>query len=243
MPVRETSRQSYKKLTDLGDKQREVHELLKKHAAGLSDREMASLLGWEINQLLPRRGELEEYGFVKQNGKKYVKDTRRNVIVWVAADPIADRMVQKAVGAPADPPAPDPATKYLLKLKDGKSFTINLAMKQELDEAMKAKRGNRSVKFGGYEFRLSDIALPISEQGSAPAATPKPVREDYREVTLVKVDGQWQETSESESKLKRDRIEFRSQRIGKTTGTIVSDLMTVYDGIYESVRDMRGRDE
>ena len=96
MPVRETSRQSYKKLTDLGDKQREVHELLKKHAAGLSDREMASLLGWEINQLLPRRGELEEYGFVKQNGKKLsflnLKKMRITIMKFRCSTDILEKM-------------------------------------------------------------------------------------------------------------------------------------------------------
>jgi len=243
MPVTNTSKQSYKKLTDLGEKQRAVYDLLKKNG-GMSDREMAAALDWEINQLLPRRGELADYGFVVKHGEKYVRDTKRNVSVWIATDPIADRQVEKIVGKTETKKEIDPKMKYLLRLKDGKTFTISGAMKQEIEEAMAAKRGNRTVTLANHVFSLSNIAMPIEEYGNAgPLPKAAPVKEEYREVTLIKVDGKWQETNQIESKLKRDRIEYRTQQIGKTTGNIISDLMTVYDGIYDSVRDMRGSNE
>lgn len=243
MGATSTSKESYHKLSDLGEKQREVYDLLKKQG-GMTDREMSAELDWPINQLLPRRGELVEYGFVVKHGEKYARDTKRNVTVWIATDPMADRQVQKITGKTETKKEINPNMKYLLRLKDGKSFTINAAMKEEIEEAIAAKRGNRSVTVANYVFMLSNIAMPIEEYGNA-GSLPKqaPVKEQCREITLIKVDGKWQQTNQIESKLKRERIEYRTQRIGMTTGNIVSDLMTVYDGMYESVRDMRGRDE
>lgn len=244
MPVTNTSKESYKAITDLGDKQREVYDMLQ--SMGLAtDRELTERLDWEINQLLPRRGELVEFGFIKKSGEKYNPATKRNVTVWVATNPMADRAVQKVVGKNETKKESDPNMKYLLKLKDGKRFTITAAMKDEIEEAMAAKRGNKSVTVANHVFMLSNIAMPITEfgNGAAAAAARAPVKETTHEVTLIKVDGKWHPTDIAERQLQRDRIEFRTRRIGDTTGEIHSDLMTVYDGIYESVRDMRGRDE
>ncbi len=72
MGVRETSRESYKKLNDLGDKQREVYDALQKLGAA-TDRELTEFLDWEINQLLPRRGELVEFGFIKRAARNGIR--------------------------------------------------------------------------------------------------------------------------------------------------------------------------
>lgn len=245
MPASNTSKESYKAITDLGEKQRAVYDMLQSMGSA-TDRELTERLDWEINQLLPRRGELVEYGFIKKSGEKYNPATKRNVTVWVATNPMADRAVQKVVGKTENQKqGSDPKMKYLLKLKDGKRFTITAAMKDEIEESMSAKRGNKSVTVANHVFMLSNIALPITEfgNGAAAAAARAPVKEKTHEITLIKVDGKWQQTDIAERQLQRDRIEFRTRRIGDTTGEIHSDLMTVYDGIYESVRDMRGRDE
>ena len=128
--------------------------------------------------------------------------------------------------------------KYLLRLKSGKTFIINAAMKDEIEDAAAAKRGNRVITVANQAFALSNIAFPIEDYGKAAPAPAEKVRETYHEKTLIKVDGEWQETTDSEVQLKRDRRIFRTQRIGDKTGNIVSDLMTLYDGPYESVRDM-----
>lgn len=242
MPVTETSKESYRKIDDLGDKQREVYATLQAMGSA-TDRELTERLDWEINQLLPRRGELRDLGFIKKVGEKYNPATKRNVTVWGATDPIADRAVQKIVGKPETKKESDPNMKYLLKLKDGKRFTITAAMKDEIEEAMAAKRGNKSVTVANHVFVLSNIAMPISEFGNAAPAKPEPVKEDFREETLIKVDGAWQPTDQSHSLMRKEQIEFRVKKIGKISGYVKEDLLTVYDGIYESVRDMRGSNE
>lgn len=241
MPVTQTSKDSYRKLTDLGDKQRELYEALKKIGPA-SDRELKDYLDWEINALLPRRGELVKYGYIKKVGVKFNQATDRNVTLWAATDPIADRAVEKIVGKTENQKQrSDPKMKYLLKLKNGQRFTITGAMKDEIEEAIAAKRGQKTVTLANHVFALSNIALPIVEFGNAPASPQSKKPEATREVTLIEVDGQWQETDISESQLRREQREFRTRRIGVESGEIHSDLMTVYDGIYESVRDMKGR--
>lgn len=236
MPVTETSKESYRKIEDLGDKQREVYAALQAMGSA-TDRELTERLDWEINQLLPRRGELRDLGFIKKVGEKYNPATKRNVTVWGATNPMADRAVEKIVGKNETKKESDPKMKYLLKLKNGQRFTITAAMKDEIEEAMAAKRSKQSVTVANHVFVLSNIAMPITEFGNAPAAA-APVKEDFREEVLIEIDGAWQVTNQSESQLRRERIVFRTRKIGVTTGTIKQDLMTLYDGPYESVRDM-----
>lgn len=131
--------------------------------------------------------------------------------------------------------------KYLLKLKNGQRFTITGAMKDEIEEAIAAKRGQKTVTLANHVFALTNIALPIVEFGNAPAAPQHKKPEATHEVTLIEVDGQWQETDIPERQLRDQKREFRTRRIGVESGEVHSDLMTVYDGIYESVRDMKGR--
>jgi len=240
MPATETSKQSYRKITDLGDRQREVYDALQAMGSA-TDRELTEKLDWEINQLLPRRGELVEYGFVKKSGEKYNPATKRNVTVWVATNPIADRQVQKAIGKFENKKQEsNPNMKYLLKLKNGQRFTITAAMKDEIEEAMSAKRGNKTVTLAKTVFVLSNIAMPITEFGAAGEAKAKAaeIKEDYREDVLIEVDGQWQVTDISESQLRKTQTPFRTRKTGKTSGIVKQDLMTIFDGVYESVRDM-----
>lgn len=239
MPATNTSKDSYKSLKDLGEKQRETYEAIKKIGPA-SDRELADLLDWEINVLIPRRTELENFGFIKRSGVKWNKITKRHVTQYVATDPMAQRELEKSVGGTKNEHREvNPNMKYLLKLKDGRRFTISAAMKEEIEEAMAAKRGTKTIELANQVFVLSNIALPIAEFGNTPAAK-QPIKEATRELTLIEVDGAWQVTDISESQLKRDRIQFRTRRVGVESGEIKSDLMTVYDGPYEAVRNMMG---
>lgn len=243
MPATNTSKESFKLITDLGDKQREVYDMLQSMGSA-TDRELTERLDWEINQLLPRRGELVDFGFIKKSGEKFNPATKRNVTVWVATNPMADRAVQKIAGKNENQnQGSDPKMKYLLKLKNGQRFTITCAMKDEIEEAMAAKRGGKSITLANTVFVLSNIAMPITEFGNAEAAKSTETKEEYREEVFVIKDGQWQKATDSESQMRREHIVFRVKKIGVTTGTIKEDLMTTYDGIYESVRDMRGSNE
>lgn len=240
MPVADTSKESYDKMRSekLGPQQQLVFEAFKALEPA-SDRDVSKHLGIQVNQINGRRGELVEYGFIVEHGRKYDYETKRNVISWVTANPMAQRQIEKTVGKTKNEQREvNPNMKYLLKLKDGKRFTITAAMKEEIEESMAAKRGNKTITLANTVFVLSNIALPITEFGNAPSAQPAPIKEATREQTLIEVDGSWQVTTTSESQLRRDQIVFRTQRVGVESGTVKQDLMTVYDGPYESVRDM-----
>lgn len=65
----------------IGDKQRLVLETLKvlEHA---TDKMISVALGWPINCITPRRGELVEMGLVEFSHEALDPDTQRTVIVW-----------------------------------------------------------------------------------------------------------------------------------------------------------------
>ena len=240
MPVTNTSKESYEKMRSekLGPQQQLVFDAFKALEPA-SDRDVSKHLGIQVNQINGRRGELVDYGFIVEHGRKYDYETKRNVISWVTANPMAQRQLEKTVGKTKNEQKEiNPNMKYLLKLKNGQRFTITAAMKEEIEEAMSAKRGSKTITLANQVFVLTNIALPITEFGNAPAAQPAPIKEESRDQTLIEKDGSWQVTTISESQLRRDRIVFRTQRIGVTSGTIKQDLMTLYDGPYESVRDM-----
>lgn len=237
MPATDTSKESYHAITDLGDKQREVYDALKTLGYA-TDRELTDHLDWPINQLLPRRGELVQYGFIKKHGEKWNPLTKRNVTLWVTSDPMAQKQVEKATGKiETKIERPKDMTKYLLRLKNGQAFTINADMKDEIEEAYAAKgKYGKTVTIANQVFALSNIAMPIVEYK---AATPK-AKEATREQVLIIKDGQWLPATLSEREMRKQHIIFRVQKIGVESAAIVSDLMTTYDGIYESVKDMRG---
>lgn len=75
-----TSSESYHKLKDLGRRQIQVLQALKKKP--MSNRELSKFLRMPINQITPRTNELVNRGVVARHSIKYDKQTERNVIVW-----------------------------------------------------------------------------------------------------------------------------------------------------------------
>lgn len=77
---KDTRNESYYKLTNVGDKQRTVLELLVKQ--DLTNGEIAKALGWPINRVTPRVKELREKGLVVEKGKILDVETNRSVHRW-----------------------------------------------------------------------------------------------------------------------------------------------------------------
>ena len=82
--IANTSREAYKSLKDLGDKQRVVYEAIKVLGRA-TDLEIANYLGKPINTITNRRGELLKYGMVAQEGHKK-NPSGNNAMAWVAKD-------------------------------------------------------------------------------------------------------------------------------------------------------------
>jgi len=84
--VQDTSLEAYRLLTKetLGERQRLVLKALE-ILGKASDKELAFALGWPINTITPRRGELEEMGLVDYAGEQFDSKTQRHEIVWSVA--------------------------------------------------------------------------------------------------------------------------------------------------------------
>lgn len=60
----------------LGEKQREVYEAMRMMNRQFTDHDLKEYMGWEINSITPRRGELLKKGLIRkagsiiQNGRK-----------------------------------------------------------------------------------------------------------------------------------------------------------------------------
>jgi DNA-binding MarR family transcriptional regulator len=67
--MRDTSKQAYLQLQDLSDKQQTVLVYIHGHP-DCTDKEIAEGLGWAINRVTPRRGELEKLTAIKSTGYK-----------------------------------------------------------------------------------------------------------------------------------------------------------------------------
>ena len=77
--MRDTSLAAYNQLTNLSDKQQSVLVYVHGHA-DCTDKEIAEGLGWQINRVTPRRGELEGLGLVVSSG--YKLQNGRRVHTW-----------------------------------------------------------------------------------------------------------------------------------------------------------------
>lgn len=84
MTVKPTSLEAYDSI-DLNERQAEVLRAIRElYAGGLhpSDQEIASHLGWPINRVTGRRGELVAAGIVQKSGLK-PGPTGRMVMAWM----------------------------------------------------------------------------------------------------------------------------------------------------------------
>lgn len=76
MSYRDTSLEAYKELTRLNYKQKRVFEIIQKRQP-CTDQQISEALGWPINRVTPRRGELERKGIVVSAGKVKTSSGRR----------------------------------------------------------------------------------------------------------------------------------------------------------------------
>lgn len=85
--VQKTSIDAYFTLTDkqIGDRQRLVLKAIT-DLGPVSDKQIATVLGWPINTVTPRRGELVEMGRVRYDSEETDKDTNRRVMLWRAVE-------------------------------------------------------------------------------------------------------------------------------------------------------------
>lgn len=80
MSYQETSREAYDSVLEtLGARQVAVYHTLKMKGP-FTDKELAKEIGWDINCVTPRRGELVERKLVEQKGFKVIG--KRRAIVW-----------------------------------------------------------------------------------------------------------------------------------------------------------------
>ncbi len=82
LPLQNRNR-SYSLLEHLNEKQQAVYDVICQYPAGISDRDIALLLGWSINRVTGRRNELARMGKVYTTGNKYDSQTSRMVSVWM----------------------------------------------------------------------------------------------------------------------------------------------------------------
>jgi hypothetical protein len=75
---------SYGQIEHIGEKQQAVLDVIIKYPAGISDRDVALLLGWPINRVTGRRNELYKMHKVVNIGNRYDEQTNRMVTVWKA---------------------------------------------------------------------------------------------------------------------------------------------------------------
>ena len=80
--IRKTQVESYEKtLKTVSDRQKSVLSVLTV-AGSATNRELAKLLGWDINRVTGRITELVNLGIVNTNGTKKDLETNRTVTLW-----------------------------------------------------------------------------------------------------------------------------------------------------------------
>lgn len=84
--VSRTSLEAYRLLTseDLGDRQAKVLKAIEL-LGPISDKQIGTLLGWPINCVTPRRGELEDMGLIRHVGEQLDVHTQRHEMTWGVA--------------------------------------------------------------------------------------------------------------------------------------------------------------
>lgn len=77
--MRDTSLLAYEELRPvLNYRQQQVLKIIQNYP-NISDLEISQLLGWPINSVTPRRGELEKLNLIKSNGKTRIEGRLRHV--------------------------------------------------------------------------------------------------------------------------------------------------------------------
>ena len=69
-------------LPDLNNRENAIFEVFRKAKCRLTDRDIAKFLGWSINRVTPRRGDLAKKGYIEEAGLDYDFETNRRVQTW-----------------------------------------------------------------------------------------------------------------------------------------------------------------
>lgn len=81
--VRDTSKQAYNSiLPALGDKQKDVLRVIRRHPRGIALFELPDQLGWPINAISGRVTELSRKGLIEIIGEKINPQTGRKAKIW-----------------------------------------------------------------------------------------------------------------------------------------------------------------
>lgn len=91
MTATATSKDSYRKITDLGNRQQAFYRAVT-NLGSASNRQIAKYLDVPVNEITPRCKELRDLGFIVENGKQYDYETGRNVTMWCIKDPAEQRL-------------------------------------------------------------------------------------------------------------------------------------------------------
>lgn len=79
--LQQTSLFAYQEIKQvLSDRQKEVYEAIRAMNRPFTDKELAHFMGYEINKITPRRGELVKLGLLQK--KDVVKRDGRSAILW-----------------------------------------------------------------------------------------------------------------------------------------------------------------
>lgn len=84
--IAETSRLAYQSIKELGNKQRQVYDVIKEYEP-VTNEQIADLLGWSINRITGRVNELAKMGYVVQHGYGRTR-AGRTAKQWVTDIPL-----------------------------------------------------------------------------------------------------------------------------------------------------------
>ena len=81
--VQDTSLEAFRNLTKemIGERQEAVLKAIEM-LGPISDKQIATVLGWPINTITPRRGEIEDMGLIECSGEQLDEKTQRHEMTW-----------------------------------------------------------------------------------------------------------------------------------------------------------------
>jgi hypothetical protein len=86
--MKDSSLDAYQSILDkLSDKRKKVLDVIRDYPNGIFDKQISMLLGWDINRVTGRRGELEKMGLIESVGRKKSPYSKIPVHHWIVSDP------------------------------------------------------------------------------------------------------------------------------------------------------------
>jgi hypothetical protein len=86
--MKDSSLDAYQSILDkLSDKRKKVLDVIRDYPNGIFDKQISMLLGWDINRVTGRRGELEKMGLIESVGRKISPYSKIPVHHWKVSDP------------------------------------------------------------------------------------------------------------------------------------------------------------